>query len=141
MAGWYHRCDEHELGQTPGDGEGQGGLGCCTPWGCEESETTGWLNNNNNMIPCYSLHSFHPLVPPPIPMPISLFSVLYTKRIYMKSRRTVLMNLFVGQLWRHRHKRTDSWNFILNVKKDITLLEFLKFLCNWCLAPQGNMGL
>ena len=23
MAGWHHRCNEHELGQTPGDGEGQ----------------------------------------------------------------------------------------------------------------------
>ena len=26
MAGWHHRCNEHELEQTPGDGEGQGGL-------------------------------------------------------------------------------------------------------------------
>ena len=24
MAGWCHQCNEHELGQTPGDGEGQG---------------------------------------------------------------------------------------------------------------------
>ena len=31
-AGWHHRCNEHELGQTPGDGEGQGGLVCCSPW-------------------------------------------------------------------------------------------------------------
>ena len=33
MAGWHHRCNEHELGQTPGDGEGQGDLACCSPWG------------------------------------------------------------------------------------------------------------
>ena len=33
----HHRCDEHELGQTPGDGEGQGGLACCSPWGCKET--------------------------------------------------------------------------------------------------------
>ena len=26
MAGWRHRCNERELGQTPGDGEGQQGL-------------------------------------------------------------------------------------------------------------------
>ena len=26
MAGRHHWCNEHELGQTPGDGEGQGGL-------------------------------------------------------------------------------------------------------------------
>ena len=33
MAGWHHRCNGHELGQTPGDGEKQGGLVCCSPWG------------------------------------------------------------------------------------------------------------
>ena len=33
MAGWHHGCSEHELGQTLGDGEGQGGLACCIPWG------------------------------------------------------------------------------------------------------------
>ena len=32
MAGWYHRCHGHELGQTLGDGEGQGSLACCGPW-------------------------------------------------------------------------------------------------------------
>ena len=35
-----------ELGQTPGDGEGQAGLGCCSPWGHRESDTTRPLNNN-----------------------------------------------------------------------------------------------
>ena len=24
----------HEYEQTPGDGEGQGSLACCSPWGC-----------------------------------------------------------------------------------------------------------
>ena len=28
IAGWHHGGNEHELGQTPGDGEGQGGLAC-----------------------------------------------------------------------------------------------------------------
>ena len=32
-AGWQHQPDGHELGQTLGDGEGQGGLACCRPWG------------------------------------------------------------------------------------------------------------
>ena len=32
--------------QAPGDGEGQGGLACCSPWDHEESETTEGLNNN-----------------------------------------------------------------------------------------------
>ena len=30
-----------------GDGEGQGGLACCSPWGRKESDTIGRLNNNN----------------------------------------------------------------------------------------------
>ena len=33
--------------QTPGDGEGQEGLGCCSTWGRKESDTTGQLENNN----------------------------------------------------------------------------------------------
>ena len=33
IVGWYHQCNEHELGQTPGDDEGQRGLACCSPWG------------------------------------------------------------------------------------------------------------
>ena len=32
MAGQHHQYNEHELKQTPRDGEGQGGLGCCSPW-------------------------------------------------------------------------------------------------------------
>ena len=36
----------HEFEQAPGDGEGQGSLACCSPWGCKESDTTEWLNNN-----------------------------------------------------------------------------------------------
>ena len=33
MAGWHHQCNGHELGQTSGDGEEQGDLACCSPWG------------------------------------------------------------------------------------------------------------
>jgi len=34
MSGWHHECNGHELRQTSGDGEGQGGLVHCSPWGC-----------------------------------------------------------------------------------------------------------
>ena len=40
MVGWHHRLDGHEFEQAPGDGEGQGSLVCCSPWGCKESDTT-----------------------------------------------------------------------------------------------------
>ena len=40
MVGWYHRLDGDEFEQTLRAGDGQGGLGYCAPWGCEESDTT-----------------------------------------------------------------------------------------------------
>ena len=39
MVGWHHQLDGHEFEQTPGDGDGQGSLVCCSPWGCKESDT------------------------------------------------------------------------------------------------------
>ena len=47
MAGCHRWNSGHELGQTSGDGEGQGGLVYCNPWGHKESDMTGRLNNNN----------------------------------------------------------------------------------------------
>ena len=49
MAEWHYRCNGHELGQTPGDGEGQGGLACYSPQGHKESDMNGQLNNNNSI--------------------------------------------------------------------------------------------
>ena len=33
MAGWHHWLDGHEFEKTPGVGDGQGSLVCCSPWG------------------------------------------------------------------------------------------------------------
>ena len=44
MAGWHHRLNGHELGWTPGVGDGQGGLACCNSWGRKELDTTEQLN-------------------------------------------------------------------------------------------------
>ena len=40
MVGWHHRLNGHEFEQAPGVGDGQGGLVCCSPWGCKESDMT-----------------------------------------------------------------------------------------------------
>ena len=40
MVGWHHRLNGHEFEQTPGVGDGQGSLACCSLWGCKESDTT-----------------------------------------------------------------------------------------------------
>ena len=47
MVGWHHPLNGHEFEQDPGDGEGQGDLACCSPWGRKESDTTEQLNSNN----------------------------------------------------------------------------------------------
>ena len=40
MVGWYHRLNEHEFEQTPGDSKGQGNLARYNTWGHKESDTT-----------------------------------------------------------------------------------------------------
>ena len=40
MAGWHHQLNGHEFEWTPGDGDGQGDLACCSSWGRKESDTT-----------------------------------------------------------------------------------------------------
>ena len=44
MVGWHHWLNGHGFGSTPGIGDGQGGLACCSLWSCKESDTTKRLN-------------------------------------------------------------------------------------------------
>ena len=44
MAGWHHRFYGDGFGWTLGVGDGQGGLACCSPWGCKDSDTTEQLS-------------------------------------------------------------------------------------------------
>jgi len=45
MVGWHHHESHgHESEQTPGVGDGQGGLACCSPWGHKASDKTEGLN-------------------------------------------------------------------------------------------------
>ena len=54
MVGWHHQLDGHEFEQTPGFGDGQGSLACCSPLGRKESDMTEQLNlilmRNNALI-------------------------------------------------------------------------------------------
>ena len=50
IIGWHHQLSGHKFEQTSGDGEGQGSLVCCSPWGHKESDTTEWLNNINYFL-------------------------------------------------------------------------------------------
>ena len=45
MVGWHHRLDGHKFEQALEDGEVQGSLMCCSPWGRKELDTTERLKN------------------------------------------------------------------------------------------------
>ena len=48
MVGWHHQLNGHNFEQAPGDGERQGSLACCIPWGRKELDMTEWLNNKSD---------------------------------------------------------------------------------------------
>ena len=48
MVGWHHRPNGHGCEQTPGDGEGQGSLACCSSWSYKELDTTEQLNKKKS---------------------------------------------------------------------------------------------
>ena len=50
--GWQRMrwLDGHEFEQALEDGEGQGSLACCSPWGHKESDTTQQLNSSVQFI-------------------------------------------------------------------------------------------
>ena len=64
MARWHHRLDGHEFEQTLGDGDRQGKLTCCSPWGHKGSDTTERLKGTKpfvnlpgeNTISIFKLH-------------------------------------------------------------------------------------
>ena len=45
MIGSHHWFNGHDFEQALGDGEGQGSLACCSPWGYKELDKTEWLSN------------------------------------------------------------------------------------------------
>ena len=46
MVGWHHWHSGHEFERALGDGEGQGSLVGCSPWGHNKSNLLGTENNN-----------------------------------------------------------------------------------------------
>ena len=40
LVGWHRQFDGSKFEQALGVGDEQGSLGCCSPWGCKESDMT-----------------------------------------------------------------------------------------------------
>ena len=40
MVGWHHQLNGHEFEQALGVDDGQGSLGCCSPWVLKEMDMT-----------------------------------------------------------------------------------------------------
>ena len=57
---WHHRLDGHGFGLTLGDGDGQGGLECCSSWVRKELDMTEWLNWTELNLPIPVHFSFSP---------------------------------------------------------------------------------
>ena len=55
MVRWHHQLNGHEFEQTPGDGEGQGSLPCCSKWGHKELDMTERLNNKKFSAVSFSI--------------------------------------------------------------------------------------
>ena len=52
MSRWHHWLNGYNFEQAQQDSEGQGSLGCCSPWVHEELDLTEQLNNNLSFSPC-----------------------------------------------------------------------------------------
>ena len=74
MVEWHHQLNGHELEHTPVDGEGQGSLACCSPWGCKELDMTEWTELIQQYVSVVLLVLMDPC-PTLFPLITSLLSV------------------------------------------------------------------
>ena len=51
MVGWHHQLTGHEFEQTPGVGDGQGSLECCSPLALKQLDMTEQLNRTKLNTP------------------------------------------------------------------------------------------
>ena len=78
MVGWHHQLDGHKFERTPGVGDGQGGLACCSLWGCRVGHN--WATELNWIIISWHIYrgrSKHRLSSqtPWVSVPVVLFTV------------------------------------------------------------------
>ena len=131
MAGWHHQCNGHELGQTLGDGEGQGGLVCCSSWHHKESGTTGQLNNNSTYL---REKHFKTLASVSHQKNSSIKDIFHWKRYLRINSDGITQLCFQGE-----KKVLHKWNKLYLYAKH-PLLYSLQWITHNNMSPDLNLG-
>ena len=97
-----HHRTEQEFKQTPGDGEGQGSLACCSPWGRKELDTAERQNDSKNRTK-HSRRSFTSSKKPGVlfhPETTLRFREMNPKlRVRRTTFQTLLLHILAVQHW------------------------------------------
>ena len=145
MVGWHHWLNGHEIEQAPGDGEGQGGLEYCSPWGHNQSDMTEWLNWTE-------LNDYFTLLYLSLPHAQRIPSWLRKLRVCLQCRRP-RFDPWVGKiLWRRKWQPTPeflpeksfmdrgAWQAtVYGVTKSWTRLKQLHFFTSWWKKKGGKI--
>ena len=113
MVGWHHQHNGHGFGWTPGVGDGQGGLRCCSSWGHKESETTeqlSWIEHEFRVHKIIILNYFFSLMY--ISTPSSNGVVILTRIWFygeFHSLNCIFPPLREPSLERKVNKQSSSW--------------------------------
>ena len=89
MAGWHHWLNGHGFGWILGVDDGQGGLICCSSWGCKESDMPERLNWTELNLSTYLsiFQSIHlPIYLLPIYLPMYLIQSFKSRKSFHSSR-------------------------------------------------------
>ena len=125
----------HKFKQAPGDGDGQGRLGCCNPWDRKESDTTEQFNNNNKHISTVQFDSFNiSSVAQSPPISSSCRPLLLLPSIFPSIR--VFSNESVRRI-----RWPKDWSFSFNISPSNEYSGLISFRIDWfdLLAVQGTL--
>ena len=115
MVGWHHRLDGREFEQTPGVGDGQGSLACCSPRGCKESDTTeqlNWLSFSLFVRHTYHFSVWdHATMTSSRPWDCNFWNVLRSLRVHSKHLLKIRNNK-----WKAVSTITGTWEVINKLK-------------------------
>ena len=116
VVGWHHWLNEHEFGWTPGVGDGQRGLACCSSWDCKESDMTERLNwselTDDPAIPLLSTYPEEIKIEKDTCIPLFIAALIATAGTW-KQPRCPSTDEWIKKLWyiyRMEYYWTITWN-------------------------------